>query len=241
MLHHTRGIVLHTIPYSDSSLIAKIYTEQFGLQSYIVSGARSKRGKAKGNLLQPLMQVELVVQHKAKSRLQRIMEIGCKAPYRHIHEDIVKTSIALFLAEVLYKAIREEEKNPGLFEFLSHSLQILDLETGSCHNFHLCFLLQLSRYLGFFPHSAESPAHKIFDLQEGVFRATEPHHPYFLEPELGEKLLRLMQTNYENMQEFTIGNLDRRRLLERLLWYYEMHLENMRDVKSHKVLEEVMG
>lgn len=241
MLHTTRGIVLHTIPYSDSSIIAKVFTEKFGLRSYIVSGARGKRGRAKGNLLQPLMQLELVVQHKEKSSLQRITELSCKMPYRHLHDDIVKTSIALFLSEVLYKAIREEEQNPALFGFVSHSLQILDLEEGGCQNFHLCFLLQLSRYLGFFPHSAESSAHEIFDLQEGVFRASEPHHPYFLEPRLGRMLLRLMQTTYGNMKELQLPNTDRRLLLERLLWYYEMHLEAMRDIKSHKVLEEVMG
>jgi len=241
MLHTTRGIVFHTIPYSDSSLIAKIYTEQFGLRSYIVSAARGKKGKTKGNLLQPLAQLELVVQHKEKHSLQRITELSCKMPYRHIHEDIIKTSIALFLAEMLYKSIREEERNPGLYEFLAHSLQILDLESGACSNFHLCFLLQLTRYLGFFPHEPESPAHQLFDLREGVYRSSEPFHPYFLEADSAAKFRQLSEANYETMASLPFSTNDRRRLLERLLIYYELHLESVREVRSHKVLEEVMG
>lgn len=117
MLQQTRGIVFHTIPYSDSRVIAKIYTEHSGVESFILSVSRSKRGKIKSNLLQPLTQLELVVDYRDKNSLQSVREVSCTEPYLHLQDDIIKTSIALFLAEVLYKSVKEEEPNKGLYSF----------------------------------------------------------------------------------------------------------------------------
>lgn len=241
MLHQTRGIVLHTLPYSDTSLIAKIYTERFGLQSYILSGARSKRGKAKGNLLQPLTQVDMVVMHKERNSLQRITEISCRQPYQHLHESPLKTGVALFLAEILYKSIREEESNLPLFEFLSGSLHILDLQEEGMANFHLCFLIQLSKYLGFFPHENEQGAPAYFDLQEGIFKPFEPHHPYYMAKPQAQLLEQLLVSTYDNLSALSFSNIERRDLLAQLILYYELHLDSMKDVKSHKVLEAIFS
>ena len=239
MLHTTRGIVLQTFSYTDSSLIAKVYTELFGLQSYLVNAAHSKKSGTKANLLQPLSLVECVVYKKERKQLQRIKEIKCEHPYVSIPTDIAKSSIALFLDEILYKSIREEERNDALFEFIHSSLLVLDLTTERCANFHLYFMLQLSRYLGFYPAGNYSDTEKYFDLQEGMFRTFEPSHPLYMDQNLSGKLIELMNSNYEKISGLNISFAERKQLLEKLITYYELHLDSLREIKSHKVLEEI--
>src|SRR3990172_7140574 len=122
MIYKTRGIVLHHIKYSETSVIAKIYTELFGLQSYLINGVRSQKAKVKANLLQPLSLVDMIVYHKEKKGLQRIRDVSGNPPLSSIPYDFPKSSVALFIAEILYKSIREEEANTNMFEFIFHSI-----------------------------------------------------------------------------------------------------------------------
>ena len=239
MLHTTRGIVLQTFSYTDSSVITKIYTELFGLQSYLVNAAHSRRSATRAGLLQPLTLVECVVYKKEKKQLQRIKEIKCAQPYADIPHNIAKSSIALFLNEILCKSIREEECDQQLYEFIHHSLLLLDLSTASCANFHLYFMLRLSRHLGFFPSNNFSASQKYFDLQEGFFKTFEPHHALFISPLLAEKLNVLMNSSFENIAALPISAAERKQLLENLITYYELHIPALRNVRSHKVLEEI--
>ena len=150
--------------------------------------------------------------------------------------------MVLFIAEVLFKSLREEEEaRPDFFQFIANALQILDLETKSCVNFHFCFLIQLTRFLGFYPQPPDSEKHLFFDLQEGVFRKDIPYHPYYTEPEQSRLLIMLMPVNFDQMDTLHFSNVQRRELLNTLLLYYERHLDNMREVKSHKVLEVVFA
>jgi DNA repair protein RecO (recombination protein O) len=239
MLHTTRGIVLQTFSYTDTSVIAKIYTELFGLQSYLVNAAHSKRSGTKANLLQPLSLIECVVYKKEKKQLQRMKEIKCEHPFVSIPYEITKSSIALFLNEILYKSIREEERNPELFEFIHSSLRMLDLRTESCANFHLHFMVRLSRYLGFYPSGNFSDGEMYFDLQEGVFRDFQPSHPLWLDPAQSTQLRELMSCTYANLSVLSISLPQRKLLLDKLILYYELHLDSLRGVRSHKVLEEI--
>jgi DNA repair protein RecO (recombination protein O) len=239
MLHTTRGIVFQTFSYTDTSVIAKIYTELFGLQSYLVSGAHSKRSGTKANLLQPLTLLECVVYKKEKKQLQRIKEIKCEHPFVSIPYDISKSAIALFLDELLYRSIREEQPDQALFEFIHSSLCMLDLRTESCANVHLYFMVQLSRYLGFYPAGNFSEEEAFFDLQEGLFKDSEPVHPLFLVPAQGRMLHALMNCTYGNLAALRITHLERKQLLEKLILYYELHLEALKGIRSHKVLEEI--
>lgn len=241
MLQTTRGIIFHTVPYSDSRLIAKIYTENFGIQSYILTVSRSKKGKIKNSLLQPLTQVEIVADYREKNSLQSVREISCPAPYHHLHSDIIKTSIGLFIAEVLYKAIKEEESNPQLYSFISGSLHILDLQQEGVSNFHLCFLLQLTKYLGFYPHPNTSGDKACFDLRNGIFLPSFPAHPLFMDASEARLLEQLLQLNYGNMHLLPLSGELRRVMVKHLLRYYELHLNSMQDVKSHHVLETVLS
>lgn len=241
MLHKTRGIVLSTLSYSDTSVIAHVYTEQFGPQSYMINGARGKRAKIKANLLQPLSLIEMVVYHKEKSSLQRIREIRNSQPFTSIPYNILKTSIVIFINEVLYKAIREEEPNQRLFEFIYSSVQILDLEQENCANFHLSFLVQLSKYLGFLPQGKAGAETPYFDLQEGTFISQEPLHPYFLDQNLSSILEKLAEFDYTAAASIMLTNDQRRELLSKLILYYELHLPGLREINSHKILEEVIS
>lgn len=241
MLHKTTGIVLNTFNYNDNSVIAKIYTSLFGLQSFIVSRTKSKKADNKTNILQPLSLVELVIYHKEQKQMHRIKEIKIDYPFTSIPYDISKSSIVLFLNEIIYKAIKEEEANENLFHFLKSSLQILDLKTEHYVNFHLLFLVNFSKYLGFFPQGIFSENNSIFNLQEGVFQSTEPNHPYYLSRKESNHLYSLMNMNYDTVANFNINNTERKTLLEKLILFYELHLHNIKGIKSHQILEEVIN
>lgn len=239
MLHKTRGIVFNTFKYSDNSLIAKIYTEEFGLQSYLLNAVHRQRSAAKMGVLQPLTLVDCVVYRKEKKQLQRVREIKCGHPYVTIPAEITKSSILIFLNEILYKCIREEEKNTELFGFIHAALQVLDLKAGNCSNFHLLFLVQLTKYLGFYPNGKFSVQTKIFDLQSGGFRRQEPAHPFFLNEKLSKKLDELLNSSFDKLETFSITAAQRKTLLEGLIGYYELHLSSIQEIRSHKVLEEI--
>src|ERR1035437_6833481 len=176
MIHKTRGIVLRTVDYSDTSLIVKIYTEQFGIQSYLIKGARRKNVSIKGNLLQPLALLELVVYKKEKKQLQTLKEVGAEIHFTSIPNDQAKTSILFFLNEILLKCLQEEEENAELFLFLHETIQTLDSVEKNFSNLHLIFLIRFSRFLGFFPQGNFSDTNSIFDLREGRFVKQEPMH-----------------------------------------------------------------
>ena len=240
MLHKTRGIVLHTTKYSESSVIAKIYTELFGLQSYLLNSVRSKKAKIKFSVLQPLSLLEMVVYHKENQGLQRISEIRNNPLFTSIPYHPIKSAIAFFLNEILYKSIREEEPNRYLFEFIFNSLHWLDLKTEHYTNFHLFFLLQLTKYLGFYPFGKYSAETSYFDLPEGKFCDAEPLHVHFISFPQSAQLNRILESTYENIAEISISTAERKFLLEKLIDYYELHITGVKTIKSHKILEEVL-
>ncbi|CAN5349789.1 DNA repair protein RecO [soil metagenome] len=241
MLTNTRGIVFHTVPYSDSRIICKMYTEHSGVESFILTISRSKKAKIKNNLLQPLTQLDLVVDYRGKGGLQSVRELSCSTPYQHLQEDIIKTSIALFLAEVLYKSVKEEEANEQLYSFIANSLHILDLQEEGVANFHLVFLLQLTKFLGFYPQPNFAGEKSIFDLRDGVFRDKFPDHLHYLDAPEARMLERLCGLTYSNMEFFPLSGEMRRIMVKHILRYYDLHLHNMHEVKSHEVLEVVLG
>ena len=241
MIYKTRGIVLRTVDYSDSSLIAKIYTEQFGIQSYLIKGAKRKKASIKSNLFQPLALLELEVYKKEKQQLQSLKEVGAEVHFTSIPNNQAKTSILFFLNEILLKCLQEEEENSELFLFLHETIQTLDSVEKFFSNLHLIFLIRFSRFLGFFPQGNYSDANSIFDLREGVFVSREPMHPDFLTKENSAFISKLIFSNYYSMETFTLSGKERKILLDILLRYYELHLSNMGNVTSHKILEQVFA
>lgn len=241
MLHKTSGIILQTTNYSDTSLIAKIYTEHFGLQSYMISGARSKKSKTKASLFQPMTIVELEVSNSTKSNLHRISEIAIQHPYSDIPYNIVKSSIVIFLNEVLFRSLKEEEANEDLFSFIKNSLLILDLKTESCSNFHLCFLVQISKFFGFYPQGNFSDKNSFFDLCDGKFISRMPSHNNYLNPALSFLLDKIMSTKFENIQDLKMDSNQRKTLLYSLIFFFQFHIPSFGEIKSIAVLEEVIS
>lgn len=238
MYHKTRGIVLHTIKYSETSVIAKIYTEKVGLQSYMVKGVRVAKSKSKAAMLQPLTLLEMEVSHRENKQLQYIKEFRRSYIYQSIPFDTIKSTISFFLLEVMIKAIREHEPNDELFDFIYDSLCLLDEEKKLNPDFHLIFLIQLSRYLGFAPHENQSDINCYFELSEGVFISSQTGLHVMSKKESGW-LNYLMNANlFSNVtSEFT--RPERKRMLHYLLKYYQLHLENF-SLKSPEILEEIL-
>jgi DNA repair protein RecO (recombination protein O) len=150
MITTTRAIVLNNLRYGDSSLIVDLYTEKMGRQTVFVKGVFGKKTTVRSALFQPLNMLETNMHHRANREMQRISNIQIYYPFHNIPYEPVKNCIALFIAEILYKTLKEEEANGDLFEFIIHTVQTLDLNESGTANFHLAFLVHFSRYLGFY-------------------------------------------------------------------------------------------
>jgi len=240
MLHKTRGIVIHTIKYSDSSVIAKIYTEKFGLRTYLIRGIRSKKSKTRPSQLLHLSLLNLVVYEKGNDGLQNLKETELAYQFTSLPFDVIKGSMTLFLNEVLYKSLHEEESNPLLFNFLFDTLVEFDQMEHSFQDFHLLFMIGLSKLLGFYPRDNYSLHNRYFDLQEGNFTSEKPLHNNFMNPAIAAKLYQALETNQTELQLFD-NTKDRNLFMEKLLDFYRLHIPNFGEVKSHVVLHEVLS
>jgi DNA repair protein RecO (recombination protein O) len=241
MLHKTRGIVFKTTDYGESSVIVQVFTEKFGLQSYIVNGARKPKAKIARNMLQPLHLLDMVVYHKNTGNVQRIKELKNSPQLQTIPYDVIKSSLAIFLNEVLYKALKQQTADESAFGFVFSAIEWLDHQTEGLANFHLLFLLQLTRYLGFYPDRYLAGEADYFDLKNGVFCRYKPDSVLYLSPPNTQKFAMLLQCSFENMAQLKLNNDDRRYLVQKLLEYYALHVEGFGNVRSHEVLEEVLG
>jgi DNA repair protein RecO (recombination protein O) len=235
----TKGIVLHTVKYSETSVIAKIYTEKLGLVSYMVKGVRSAKSKAKAALLQPLTLLHMEVSHRENKQLQFIKEFRRDYTYQSIPFNMPKSAIALFLLEVISKSIREHEENIEMFEFIYDSLCALDKSEKLNPDFHLLFLIHFTRYLGFGPHGNFSDATCYFELSEGIFTANGSQ-PRTLDKRESELLQTFLVTNKFEGATLRITRLERQQMMKHLVRYYQLHIENFA-LKSPEILEELFN
>lgn len=223
MQHKTKGIVLKKIKYRETSIITNIYTEEFGVQSYIVNNVRSSKPKTRIALFQPLTLLDLVVYYKPTGGIQRISELKCSYPYGDIPFNIRKSSIMIFLAEVFSKSIREETGNASMFQFLEESLIAFDHLDDNYENFHLQILLKLSRFMGFAPSSGKQLLDQINEAKES---------------RLGKVIDTLFNEDYTNGPDISYS--DRKKILGFIVAYYQIHVENLNRIKSIGVLSEVL-
>ncbi|MGB0839098.1 MAG: DNA repair protein RecO [Chitinophagales bacterium] len=243
MLYHTQGIVFHTTKFSETSLIAKIYTDAFGLQSYMVNGVRKSKSKVSAALLQPLTLLDLVVYHREQKNIQRIKDIKPALTFTQIPFNISKSSLALFTAELLHKTIKERTADKEQFVFLFEAIKSLDQLASGIANWHLWFLLALSRYLGSFPNNNFSLEKQqiFFDLKEGYFVVQQPSHSYYLSPPTSQLLSALLPLSKTEILHFPLRQNQRQQLLQTLVKYYEFHVEGFKPLKSLRVLQTVLG
>ncbi len=237
MLVKTRGIVLNHINYGETSIIVHIYTEQLGRQAYIVNSVRTAKKKNLLALLQPLTLLDLEVYHKSKKELQRIREVKIHWPFKTIPFHPVRRAIAFFLTELLTKSLREEEPNEHLFNYLMNAIQAIDEGIPGENNFHLFFMLQLTRFLGFYPR--ESDQSPYFDLLNGRFCIIKPSHNHYLDGQANQYWKELIETNLEELSKPRWNATIRQQLIESLETFYQLHQPGFSHLKSHHVLHQL--
>jgi DNA repair protein RecO (recombination protein O) len=231
----TKAIVLSSLKYQEKSLIVKCFTESDGLKSYFVPSAYSaKKANQKIAYFQPLTLLEIEAIHKNKGTLEHFKEIRLAHSYYTINTDIVKSTLVIFLSEILHHAIKEEEKNQNLFSFLETALLWLDTH-DEVTNFHLILMTEVTKYLGFYPDDSEIDF-PFFDTKEGYFTPFQNTHT--LSDHETHLLKRLLQLKFDSDQKVFAG-LERQLLLKILLDYYTLHLEGFKKPKSLEVLKEV--
>lgn len=239
MLIKTRGIVFRNQKYGETSVIVDVFTEEKGLQSYIIHGVRTAKAKASASLVQPMSLVEMVAYSRDDRNLHQIKEIRPAFVYSGIPFDLKKGAIGLFMVEVARKSIREVEENRPMFDFLYERFVFLDQSAASVSNFHLCFLCELAGRLGFQPDGAAGPETPLFDLQEGCFIGAPPGHPHFLGEEESALLSGLLACTPETASGVALTREARRAMLRHLLDYYRLHIEHFPTIHSYQVLEAV--
>jgi DNA repair protein RecO (recombination protein O) len=241
MLSETKGIILHTVKFGENSVIATAYTEKFGRQSYIINSTHSKNSANKVALLLPLTILQLIVYHKETREIQRIKEFRTAFGYRTIPFDVNKSSQAIFIAEVLFKLLREEESNPELFDFIEDSLFNFDLMVEGTANFHLYFLAKLTHYLGIQPLLNQSKNDGWIDFVTGTEAESEPYHPKFMTPGQTRLFTELITTSVDQLPTLIVNRQDRQEFLPKIVEFYKHHFDTMGDIKSISVLKEVFG
>lgn len=240
MLIKTRGIVLRTKKYGESSLIVDVYTEAKGLRSYILGGVRKAKPRVGAALLQATSLVDLVAYHREDSTLTRLKEVRAWYTYQNLLSDIRKMAVGMFMVEVMRKTLRGHEPQTELFELLSRTLMWVD-QASQFSNAHLHFLLELSAQLGFQPGGHYLDDTPYFDLQEGIFVSEPPAHVHWLPAEYGSLLSQLQARTLEESGQVKMDLPQRRQLLRYLLQFYRLHIENFPTIHSHQILEEVFS
>ena len=240
MQENLRGIVLRTVKYSDTSLIIDLFTESRGRLSVIASTARSKRAVRSVSLWQPLSMVAFTADIRSSmGKLPKPADAHIYYNYVGIPSSPVKSTLALFLAEFLCAALREEKDNTPLYRYIESSLQWMDMteDPVAMANFHLAFLMHLSRFIGIYPN-LDTPD-RFFDLVSGCYSDSQPCHAHFLRGEEAAVLPTLFRMNYPTMHVFRIPRLARQRILHVLNEYYRLHVPGFPELKSLEVLHEL--
>ena len=237
MLTKTQAIVLHSLKYGESRLIVDMFTRTFGRQSFIVSIPKTSKGKIKKQFFQPLTLLEIETDIRPKLQLQKLNDVRLLTPFASIPFEPDKLAISLFVAEFLYYALRSEQRNELLDDYLEYSIMWLDGQQANFANFHIVFLLRLTRFLGFYPNMDDYEDGDYFDLRESEFMRNPPVHRDFLHPEEAQKVQLMMRIDFPTMHLFRMSHNDRNRLLEISIKYYRLHLPDFPEMKSIEVLQ----
>jgi len=241
MLIKTRGIVLHTLKYGETSIITRIFTERSGLQSFIVNGVRSAKAKGKASYFNPGNLLDLDLYLRDNKQLLRLKEYKFTHIYTAIPFDIVKSGLSMFMVELLNHSIKEHESNEALFQFIFEQFVFLDAaEKESDAKFHLWFMLQLTAFLGFLPELPEEEESLQLDLSEGVFRKAFEEEKWVLSESLSQEWAAIQSCEREDLAALNMPKSKREDLLQQLEIYYSLHLEGFKSLQSPAILREVM-
>jgi DNA repair protein RecO (recombination protein O) len=230
----TQGIVIQTIRYSDSKLIIKLLCNNLGYKSCMVRSSKRPTSSTQ-HLFQPLRILEFETDYQEVNRFLSIKTPRLAAPLHNLTTDPVKMAMTLFMDEVLAKTLADDYANDGLFFFLKNSVLLLD-DAIDAKNFHLWWLIEITRYYGFYPSKSEGD---YFDLQQAQFTRVRPTHPHYLEQPVSDILFSLLDLEWPQAQALELHSSIRKQLLYALVTYLKLHLDNLREIKSLDVLHAV--
>lgn len=242
MLQTIQGVVLKVIKYNDSYNIVDFYTYQLGRASFMVRNTKSQKSKIKSLLFQPFTFLEFEAEIKPSATIHIIKEAKIHLHYSSLPYNPIKSSLALFLSEFLYHALRLEQANASFFTYIQYSAQWLDrIEGVQIANFHLVFLIRMSRFLGLYPNVESYSPGYYFDLIEASFVPFEPNHSAFIVPLEAKYIPLLMRINYRTMHLVSMNQQLRSKCLKAINDYYRIHIPNFPILKSLDVLHEVFN
>lgn len=239
MLEKSEAIVLHTIKYGESKIIVDMFTKRWGRLSFIIPVPKTSKSRIKKQYFQPMSLLEIECEVRPRVTLQKLSDARLLTPFVSIPLSPEKLAISMFVAEFLYYGLRSEQHNELLFDYISGAVQWLDAATDGFANFHLTFLMHLSRFLGFYPNLEEGDAY--FDLREGRFCANAPTHRDFLMPVDAQLIRLMMRMDFPTMHLFVFTREQRQRLLQVLNDYYRLHVPHFPELRSMAILREVLS
>jgi len=231
-----KAIVINRIKYKDNGLIVKLFTEERGLLSFVIRNANSKKNRLSA-LYQPLTILNIQAIIREKSTLHYIKEAKVSDSLHTIHQHPLKLGVSIFVSEILYKSLKEEEPNQALFHFLMYALHWLEV-SKQYNNFPIAFMVNLSTYLGFAPRSGKNNGDQYFDMREGTFHNSPPKHVEFLSKENSRYLQLFLGANFDESSGIRLKGEERKEMLRQMINYYHIHMDNLRKINSHLVLEE---
>lgn len=240
MILSTKGIVLHCMDYSETSIIVKVYTEQLGLQSYIAKGVRKKGARFKRNLFTPLSVIQLVANHKEGDGLRVIRDASCEFQLNAIATDMVKTAVSIYMGELLTRAISAQMADPNLYFFIEDAVRNLDSTNQSIAGFPLGFTVSLTQFMGFEPHNNYSANDTYFDLMEGNFCPHPPNHMYYFSYPLSEVFSEVLTAIHAGIINVKVHSAHRNELFIKMLEYFRIHIPAFGEIKSVQVLSDVL-
>lgn len=237
MLVSTKAIVISALKYSEADLIVKCFTQKSGLKTYILRGIlKSRKGKFKVSMFQPLTQLEIVARHMEKGTMEYLQDARIIHHYSSLHTNVIKSTLVLFLSEILKSSVQEEEQNEQLYHYLENTFTWLDMN-AKISNFHLLFMLNLTRYLGFFPNEVQGDK-PYFNMLDGVFQEVTTN-PYCIDGANMELLKRLIGTKFDELEEIQLTRSARSSFLNMMISYYQLHIDSFNKPKSLGVLNEI--
>ncbi len=235
MLEKYNGIIFKAIPYSETSLVLDIYTQEIGLHSFIVSGVRKKNSKL-GLLYRPMNLINFVAYNSAKSKLYRIKEAGYNHMYQNIIKDVKRSTMGMFMIDLCRNSIKETENNTPLYTFIYDSFKILDETKDLSHIYHLWFSLELTKYIGFYPNLSSVSKDDIFDLAQSCFVYKNAIGKYTLHPALTADWKTLLTSTISD-QNINLNH--KSELLDAIIKYYQLHVHGFKELKSLEVCKMI--
>ena len=239
MLVKTEAIVLHAFKYGEARLIVDMFTREAGRLSFAVPIPKTSKGRLKKQYFQPMTLLEVECDVRQRTQLQKVKDARMLATYTSIPFSSEKLAITLFTAEFLYHALRSEQQDQLLFAYICSSMQWLDAAPTGYANFHLTFLMHMSRFLGFYPNLDDYAEGCIFDLRTATLSLQVPTHRDFLHPNEARMIQLLMRMDFPTMHLFRLSHQERNRIVDVLLQYYRLHIPQFPELKSLGVLQEL--